>query len=180
VTVQYSTLFLSTEGVLSTSPDMIQAATPLPTPVIALFNASDDTVEMVRRMLDASGFNCLVGCHFSDLKKGVIDFARFLGEHDPEVVILDISPPYAENWEFFKKLRDSKAMAGRGLVVTTTNKDRLDETVRKDSEAIEIVGKPYDLDQINVAIQAALKGVSEVRGRSQSPESRSDLSSRCR
>ena len=34
---------------------------------------------------------------------------------------------YRENWEFFKTLRDSKAMEGRGLVVT--NKDRLDETV---------------------------------------------------
>jgi len=159
---------------------MIQSATPLSKHVVALFNASDDTVEMVRRMLDASGLDCLVGCHFSDLKKGVIDFARFLDEHDPEVVILDISPPYAENWEFFKTLRDSKAMAGRGLVVTTTNKDRLDETVRKDSEAFEIVGKPYDLDQINAAIHAALKRAGEMRGRSQSPEPRSDLSSRCR
>ena len=47
-------------------------------------------------------------------------------------------------------------MQGRGLVVTTTNKDRLDEAVGADSEAIEIVGKPYDLDQIKVAIQASL------------------------
>jgi hypothetical protein len=31
-------------------------------PVIALFDASDDTVEMVRRMLDASGLGCLVEC----------------------------------------------------------------------------------------------------------------------
>jgi DNA-binding response OmpR family regulator len=159
---------------------MIGAASTPARHVVALFNASDDTVEMVRRMLDASGFNCLVGCHFSDLKKGVIDFARFLRQHEPEVVILDISPPYAENWEFFKTLRDSKAMAGRGLVLTTTNKDRLDETVGKDSEAFEIVGKPYDLDQIKVAIDAALKRVVEVKRRSQSPEARSDLSSRCR
>ena len=70
-------------------------------------------------------------------------------------------------------------MAGRGLVVTTTNKDRLDETVGKDSEAFEIVGKPYDLDQIKVAIDAALKRAVEVKRRSQSPEARLDLSSRC-
>jgi DNA-binding response OmpR family regulator len=131
--------------------------------VVALFNASDDTVDMVQRMLDASGFSCLIGCHFSDLKKGRVDFARYLGEHEPDVVIVDISPPYAENWRFFKTLRDGRAMEGRGLVLTTTNRKRLDETVGEDSEAFEVVGKPYDLDQIKEAIQASLKRVREQR-----------------
>jgi DNA-binding response OmpR family regulator len=132
--------------------------------VIALFNASDDTVEMVQRMLDASGFSCLVGCHFSDLKKGRVDFARYLETHEPEVVIFDITPPYIENWRFFKTLRDGKAMEGRGLVLTTTNKKRLDETVGMDSEAFEIVGKPYDLEQIKNAIAAAHKRARAVKG----------------
>jgi DNA-binding response OmpR family regulator len=124
--------------------------------VVALFNASDDTVEMVRRILDALGFTCLVGCHFSDLKNGAIDFARYVEENRPDVLIFDISPPYEENWAFFTTLRNSPAMRGLGLVLTTTNKNRLDETVGKDSEAFEIVGKPYDLGQIKAAIQAAL------------------------
>jgi DNA-binding response OmpR family regulator len=131
--------------------------------VVALFNSSDDTVEMVQRMLDASGFNCLIGCHFADLKSGFVDFTRYLNLHQPDVVIFDISPPYAENWHFFKGLRDGKAMAGRGLVLTTTNKERLDETVGRDSEAIEIVGKPYDLGQIEVAIHAALRRECQVK-----------------
>jgi len=53
-------------------------------------------------------------------------------------------------------MRDSKAMEGRGLVLTTTNKMRLDEVAGNDSAAIEIVGKPYDLQQITTAIEAAL------------------------
>jgi DNA-binding response OmpR family regulator len=128
--------------------------------VVALFNASDDTVEMVQRMLDATGFDCLIGCHFSDLKHGRIDFASYLGVHQPQVVIFDISPPYKENWHFFKTLRDSKAMKGRGLVLTTTNKERLDETVGTDSKAFEVVGKPYDLNQIKTAIHLALEQAS--------------------
>jgi DNA-binding response OmpR family regulator len=131
--------------------------------VVALFNASDDTVEMVQHMLDASGVRCLIGCRFADLKKGRTDFARYVGEHDPQVVIIDISPPYKENWDFFQTLRDSKAMEGRGLVLTTTNKERLDEVVAKDSKAFEIVGKPYDLDQIKSAIDAALKQATSPR-----------------
>jgi DNA-binding response OmpR family regulator len=145
---------------------MIQApATPV-TQVVALFNASDDTVEMVRRMLGASGLDCLVGCHFTDLKKGPGNFARFVGTHNPDVVIFDISPPYQENWDFFKTLCDTQAMEGRGLVLTTTNKARLDETAGFDSKAFEIVGKPYDLDQIKAAIHEALRRVREVKCRS--------------
>ena len=125
--------------------------------VVALINASDDTVDMVQGMLEAGGLQCLVNCHFSDLKNGHINFGRYLTRNAPEVVIVDISPPYLENWRFFKTLSADKAMKGRGLVVTTTNKKRLDEVVGSDSQAIEIVGKPYDLDQIKTAIQVALK-----------------------
>jgi DNA-binding response OmpR family regulator len=131
--------------------------------VVALFNASDDTVEMVQHMLRASDVHCIIGCRFSDLKKGRIDFARYVRDYDPQVVIFDISPPYEENWQFFKTLRDDRAMLGRGLVLTTTNKLRLDETVGSDSRAFEIVGKPYDLDQINAAIAAALRDVAGVQ-----------------
>jgi DNA-binding response OmpR family regulator len=143
---------------------MITVASTPPKHVVALFNANEDTVEMVQRMLDASGFNCLVGCHFADLRRGRIDFARYLREHEPEVVIFDISPPYLENWHFFTTLRDGKAMEGRGLVLTTTNKERLDEMVGLDSEALEVVGKPYDLDQIKSAIAAAQKRACGVSG----------------
>ena len=97
------------------------------------------------------------GCHFADLKKGRVDFAQFLAKHDPQVVIFDISPPYAENWQFFETLRETRSMEERGLVLTTTNKNRLDETVGANSTAIEIVGKPYDLQQISTAITNAMR-----------------------
>lgn len=126
------------------------------TPVVALFNASDDTVEMVQRMLDASGVHCLVNCRFADLRKRVVDFGGYLRLHNPDVVIFDISPPYEQNWAFFRTLRDDGEMRGRGLVLTTTNKDRLDEVVGVDSHAIEVVGKPYDVQQIMAAITSAL------------------------
>ena len=128
-----------------------------PPPTVVLINASDDTVEMVQRMLEIDGICCLTSCHFADLKKGIIDFADFLTRNDPAVVIFDISPPYRENWKFFKSMRDSKGMKTRGVVLTTTNKLRLDEIIGDESNAIEIVGKPYDLGQINSAIGNALR-----------------------
>jgi DNA-binding response OmpR family regulator len=133
-----------------------QPQTSRPPPVVVLINASDDTVEMVKRMLDVKGICCLTSCHFADLKKGIINFDDFLIRNKPAVVIFDISPPYRENWNFFETMRDSREMKSRGIVLTTTNKMRLDEIVGNESYAIEIVGKPYDLQQISDAIYNAL------------------------
>src|SRR5688572_26950359 len=89
--------------------------------IVALFNASDDTIDMVQNLLTKSGGNqTLIWCHFADLKKGVVDFGKYMDKHNPEVVIFDLSPPYDENWQFFKTMRDAKTMKGRGVVLTTT------------------------------------------------------------
>src|SRR6202049_2695874 len=123
--------------------------------VVALFNASDATIDMVQGLLTASGSDqTLIWCHFADLKKGIVDFGKYIDKHNPEVVIFDLSPPYDENWHFFKTMRDAKTMKGRGIVLTTTNKARLDEVLGEDSHALEVVGRTKDLQQIDAAIKA--------------------------
>jgi hypothetical protein len=108
------------------------------TGIVALFNASDDTIDMIERMLTKAGSGqTLIWCHFADLKKGVVDFGRYVRTHNPEVVIFDLSPPYDENWTSFKTMRDDPIMTHRGIVITTTNKDRLDEVLGSDSHALE-------------------------------------------
>ena len=132
--------------------------------VVALFNASDDTIDMIQGLLKAAGDSqTLVWCHFADLKKGVVDFRQYLSTHNPEVVIFDISPPYAQNWQFFKTMRDAEAMRGRGSVLTTTNKDRLDAVLGTDSDALEVVGEPADLLQIGAAITAETRKAYTAR-----------------
>jgi DNA-binding response OmpR family regulator len=122
--------------------------------IVALFNASDDTIDMIQTLLTgAGGAQSLVWCHFADLKKGIVDFQKYLNKHNPEVVIFDISPPYDENWQFFKTMRDAQVMRGRGSVLTTTNKNRLDEVLGTDSHALEVVGKRKDLEEIHAAIK---------------------------
>lgn len=128
--------------------------------LIALFNASDDTVDMVRTLLADAGKNqSLIWYRFADLKKGIIDFESYITRYQPEVVIVDLSPPYDENWVFFKTMRDSPAMEARGIVLTTTNKNRLDEVLGEDSRALEVVGRTRDLRAIADAIQEQTRHV---------------------
>jgi DNA-binding response OmpR family regulator len=132
--------------------------------IVALFNASNDTVDMIQTLLsEADDAQTLVWCHFADLKTGVVDFKKYLSKHNPEVVIFDISPPYDENWQFFKTMRDSEVMKGRGSVLTTTNKERLDEVLGSDSHALEVVGRPQDLTQIRAAITAETRKAQDAR-----------------
>jgi DNA-binding response OmpR family regulator len=138
--------------------DDVSRSEPAAGGIVALFNASDDTVDMVQKLLtDAGHGQRLIWCHFADLKKGFVDFAGFMGKHNPDVVIFDISPPYDENWKFFKTMRDSRTMKGRGLILTTTNKHQLDQIAGEDSYAVEVVGKPKDIREIDVAIKLATR-----------------------
>ena len=132
--------------------------------IVALFNASDDTVDMVQNLLTASGGSqTLIWCHFADLKKGIVNFEKYMERHNPEVVIFDLSPPYDENWRFFKTMREAQTMQGRGMVLTTTNKNRLDEVLGEDSHALEVVGRPKDLQQIDTAIKSETRKAEAAR-----------------
>jgi DNA-binding NarL/FixJ family response regulator len=123
--------------------------------VVAVVNSNEDTVEMLRECLVHHGFTSVVTGHIHDFKTGAADFPRYLAEHDPAVLIYDIAIPYDRNWTFLRLLLDSESMRGRKVVLTTTNKKRLEELVGA-TDALEIVGKPYDLDQIVAAVKAAI------------------------
>jgi DNA-binding response OmpR family regulator len=132
--------------------------------IVALFNASDDTIDMVQKLLtDSGGDQTLIWCHFADLKKGIVNFGKYMERHNPEVVIFDLSPPYDENWKFFKTMRDDRVMEGRGVVLTTTNKNRLDEVLGQDSHALEVVGRAKDLQEIDAAIKAETRKAKAAR-----------------
>ena len=123
--------------------------------VVAVVNSSEDTVEMLREALVLHGFTSVVTGHVHDIKVGATDWPAFLAEHDPAVIVYDLSIPYDQNWTFLKLLLDTDSMRGRKIVMTTTNKGRLEELVGP-TDAFEIVGKPYDLDKIVAAVIAAL------------------------
>ena len=126
-----------------------------PIHTVAVINSNEDIIELLRLLLEDEGFHA-VGEHLVSFKKGRADFAAFCQEHQPEVFVLDIAPPYEENWTFFNLLRDSKAAEGIPFVLTTTNKDVLEKFVGQ-TDTIEIIGKPFDIEEVVKAVKTALK-----------------------
>ncbi len=127
-----------------------------PVPTIAILNSSVDVVQMLRTALDAAGFTT-VTAHVPDIKQGSEDLLAFLERYEPQVIIYDVSLPYAENWTFLRLVQDTEAARGRHFIVTTPNKRALEEAVG-DTGAIELLGKPYDLDQLLAAVRRGLRG----------------------
>jgi hypothetical protein len=60
-------------------------------------------------------------------------------------------------------MRDSNLMRGRGSVLTTTNKARLDEVLGTDSHPLEVVGRAEDLKLIREAITAETRRAHDAR-----------------
>lgn len=131
------------------------SATPKGPPVVAVLNSNDDTVEMLRMMLESEGM-LAVSAHVSDIRRGVFDFSGFLEEHDPRVIIFDVPPPYDRSWMMLQHLRSTSVAAKKRWVITSTNPERVREIARPEEPIFEIIGKPYDLGMIVEAVKKEL------------------------
>jgi CheY-like chemotaxis protein len=125
-------------------------------PVVAIVNTSPDTVEMLRIMLEHNGF-VVVSTYTHEIREGRADIEQLTRQYDPKVVIYDIAPPYDKNWREFVIACSMPAFKNvKGFIVTTTNVRHVKEVAGKDQEVYEVVGKPYDLQQI---VDAAKKTI---------------------
>lgn len=111
-------------------------------PVVAILNNIEDLVRMFMEILQGAGYD-VVSAMLADARRGKQDLVAFLKEHDPRVVIYDVSFPYAVNWTQLVGLRDRGALAGRGVLVTTPNRRAMEDLLQV-SDVLEVIGRPED------------------------------------
>ena len=130
-------------------------------PLVAVFNASEDTVDVLTVFFEQQGFRA-AGRTWparSPLDRDVA--LAFMSQHRPHVVVFDVSFPYDHNWQRFQEFQELGDAYRVPVVLTTTNDRALSDFVGS-SHAMEIVGKPYDLDQLLAAVRRALASAGLV------------------
>lgn len=124
--------------------------------VVAVFNTSPDTVDMLRIVLEHAGF-VVVSAYTYELRDGDVDVEAFCRQHAPQVVVYDIAPPYDANWRLFLHFRGLEVLRSVKFVVTTTHVPNVRKLAGPDVELFEIVGKPYDLGLVVERVQSLIQ-----------------------
>ena len=111
-------------------------------------------MEMLRVAFEHAGF--VVVSTFTHLvRDGVVDVEAFIEQHQPQVIVYDIAPPYANNWNLFRRLSQLPALKDRPFVITSTNPVRVRELAQTDQEVSEVVEIPYVITQLIETVRAA-------------------------
>ena len=129
---------------------------PILPAVVAVFNTSEDTTDMLRVVLEDAGF-VVVTAFTNALRDGKTDLEGLMRQHRPKVIVYDIALPYEANWRLFQHIRASPACEGVRFVVTSTNVRRVRDIAPVEEPILEIVGKPYDLEELVRMVAEAAK-----------------------
>jgi CheY-like chemotaxis protein len=115
-------------------------------PVVAVMNNIEDLVRMFSEILRGAGYD-VVTAMLAAARRGETDLVEFLKEHDPRVVIYDVSFPYAVNWTMLEGLRDRGVLDGRGVLLTTPNRKAMQDLLRV-GDVLEITGRPEEYSRL--------------------------------
>jgi DNA-binding response OmpR family regulator len=125
----------------------------VPSVTVAVLNPNENTLEPLQAMLESHGYRVAVG-YVGDVRRGSFDFVQFIREHDPRVIVWNIGPPFDRNWAFLQLVQTGEMLEGRRVIVTTTHREQLDAAVATDTHALEVIGRPRDLENILAAVRA--------------------------
>jgi DNA-binding response OmpR family regulator len=121
---------------------------------VAVFNTDAATVEMLHLALQQAGFET-VDAPLREFDQGVERAMAFLREQRPDTVVYDIAPPYERTASFCCDLQEADGQ--RAWVITSTNPARTARDLRTRSEWYELIGKPYQLEDVIAAVQRAVQ-----------------------
>lgn len=122
---------------------------------ILVLNTSLEVTTLLVEILQDEGYDASYA-YIVEIKHRMIKLSELIKSSQPNLIIYDIALPYEENWNFFKKMRESSLLKDCKVILTTTNKHILESLVGP-TDTLEIIGKPFDLDILLKLVKSKLK-----------------------
>ena len=120
-------------------------------PRVAVVDSSHDSAEMLAELLLASSVDAVVLHASREALFQEIEAQR------PDVVVVDLPPPYQASWSDFERLRAMAIATGVEFVVITTAKLVVDPLAQG---SVDVVSKPFHGEEFVEAVCRALHRVS--------------------
>lgn len=80
-----------------------------------------------------------------------------IGEHHPDIVILDVVMPGLDGWEVCRRLRRDPALASVPVLFLTVRRDVQDRIKGLEEGADDYLAKPFDVDELKARVKALLR-----------------------
>jgi CheY-like chemotaxis protein len=122
-------------------------------PKLLVINSSPDTIEMLVAYFSHHGWEAH-GASAHRARHGGANLVDVVGEVAPDVIVFDVAIPYEDYWRVCQGLRQDPRIHVP-IVLTTTNVLALRRLVATTEHVLEIIGKPYDLQQVLRAVHHA-------------------------
>ena len=108
-------------------------AVPSALPVVAIFNSSDDMIELLRIEFERHDF-VVLSAHVSEVRRGTVDLKSLIEQHKPNVIVYDLIPPYDRQWQFLDHLRQTSPLNRIPFVITCSNEKAARELTGRDEQ----------------------------------------------
>ena len=132
-------------------------------PRVLVANGNDDVLAALDDALSENGYEVKT-VHVRAIRLGDVDFGQVFREFRPAAAIVDIGPPYPDNWVFAQNLVRHVDSSGVPFLWTTTNARALTEFTG--ARVDELVLKPFDLEHLLERVQRV---VGDPRGGARLP-----------
>lgn len=127
---------------------------------VLVVNSEVEILDMLETILTVSGVK-VVGTMLNK-EFSFRDFEENVKNTCPDAILFDIPNPYEENWRKFIIARQLKGSEGRRFIVTTSS-PRAVEKLCNTREKCEIIGFPFEIDQLLEVINGETISINRER-----------------